>query len=49
MKMSRPVPMSPSTAPESTVSQESAASAPAGMVSRNDGAVHARTTPVYHM
>ena len=37
MKMSRPVPMSPSTAPESTVSQESAASAPAGMVSGNDG------------
>ena len=41
--------MSPSTAPDSTVSQGSAASAPAGMVSGNDGAVHAGTTPVYHM
>ena len=47
--MSGPVPMSPSTAPDSTVSQGSAASAPAGMVSGNDGAVHAGTTPVYHM
>ena len=41
--------MSPSTAPDSTVSQGSAASAPAGMVSGNDGAVNAGTTPVYHM
>ena len=49
MKMSGPVPMSPSTAPDSAVSQGSAASAPAGMVSGNDGAVHAGTTPVYHM
>ena len=49
MKMSGPVPMSPSTAPDSTVSQGSAASAPAGMVSGNDGAVHAGTTPVYNM
>ena len=40
--------MSPSTAPDSTVSQGSAASAPAGMVSGNDGAVNAGTTPVYH-
>ena len=47
--MSGPVPMSPSTAPDSTVSQGSAASAPAGMVSGNEGAVHAGTTPVYHM
>ena len=47
--MSGPVPMSPSTAPDSTVSQGSASSAPAGMVSGNDGAVHAGTTPVYHM
>ena len=47
--MSGPVPMSPSTAPDSTVSQGSAASAPAGMVSGNDGAVNAGTTPVYHM
>ena len=39
--MSGPVPMSPSTAPDSTVSQGSAASAPAGMVSGNDGAVNA--------
>ena len=46
--MSGPVPMSPSTAPDSTVSQGSAASAPAGMVSGNDGAVNAGTTPVYH-
>ena len=49
MKMSGPVPMSSSTAPDSTVSQGSAASAPAGMVSGNDGAVHAGTTTVYHM
>ena len=41
--------MSPSTAPDSTVSQGSASSAPAGMVSGNDGAVNAGTTPVYHM
>ena len=41
--------MSPSTAPDSTVSQGSAASAPAGIVSGNEGAVHAGTTPVYHM
>ena len=47
--MSGPVPMRPSTAPDSTVSQGSAASAPAGMVSGSDGAVHAGTTPVYHM
>ena len=47
--MSGPVPMSPSTAPDSTVSQGSAASAPAGIVSGNDGAVHAGTTPVYNM
>ena len=47
--MSGPVPMSPSTAPDSTVSQGSASSAPAGMVSGNDGAVNAGTTPVYHM
>ena len=45
--MSGPVPMSPSTAPDSTVSQGSAASAPAGMVSGSDGAIHAGTTPVY--
>ena len=31
------------------VSQGSASSAPAGMVSGNDGAVNAGTTPVYHM
>ena len=47
--MSGPVPMSPSTVPDSTVSQGSASSAPAGMVSGNDGAVNAGTTPVYHM
>ena len=47
--MSGSVPMSPSTAPDSTVSQGSASSAPAGMVSGNDGAVNAGTTPVYHM
>ena len=47
--MSGPVPMSPGTAPDSTVSQGSAASAPAGIVSGNEGAVHAGTTPVYHM
>ena len=41
--------MSPSTAPDSTVSQGSASSAPAGMVSGNDGAVNAGTTLVYHM
>ena len=41
--------MSPSTAPDSTVSQGSAASAPAGIVSGNEGAVHTGTTPVYHM
>ena len=41
--------MSPSTTPDSTVSQGSASSAPAGMVSGNDGAVNAGTTPVYHM
>ena len=35
--MSGPVPISPSTAPDSTVSQGSASSAPAGMVSGNDG------------
>ena len=47
--MSGPVPMSPSTAPDSTMSQGGASSAPAGMVSGNDGAVNAGTTPVYHM
>ena len=41
--------MSPSTAPDSTVSQGSAASAPAGMVSGKEGAVHAGTTPVYNI
>ena len=49
MKMSGPVPMSPSTAPDSTVNQGSAASAPAGMVSGNEGAVNAGTTPVYNI
>ena len=47
--MSGPVPMSPSTAPDSTASQGSAASAPAGMVSGNEEAVHAGTTPVYNI
>ena len=47
--MSGPVPMSPSTAPDSTVNQGSAASAPAGMVSGNEGAVNAGTTPVYNI
>ena len=47
--MSGPVPMSPSTAPDSNVSQGSAASAPAGMVSGNEGTVHAGTTPVYNI
>ena len=37
-----------STAPDSNVSQGSAASAPAGMVSGNKGAIHAGTTPVIH-
>ena len=41
--------MSPSTAPDSTVNQGSAASAPAGMVSGNEGAVNAGTTPVYNI
>ena len=47
--MSGPVPMSPSTAPDSTVNQGSAASAPAGMVSGNEGAVNAGTTPVHNI
>ena len=47
--MSGPVPMSPSTAPDSTVNQGSAASAPAGMVSGNEGAVNAGRTPVYNI
>ena len=47
--MSGPVPMSPSTSPDSTVNQGSAASAPAGIVSGNEGAVNAGTTRVYNI
>ena len=40
--------MSPSTAPDSTVSQGSASRAPAGMVSGNDGDVNAGTWEILY-
>ena len=49
MKMSGPAPMSPSTAPDSTVNPGGSASAPAGMVSGEGGHLNTGTTPVYNM
>ena len=49
MKMSGPAPMSPSTSPDSTVNPGGSASAPAGMVSGNEGHLNTGTTPVYNM